>query len=105
MQLTKILLLAGLMLTTLALKPGNSPTNNVGKTIRESVKVPADLKAQGKKVEILFTTSQSGEVNFVLAKTNNSSLKKEIEKQFYTLRFAGLKENVVNSVTLNFKTL
>lgn len=56
-------------------------------------------------VEVLFTTDKSGQVNFVLAKTENKELKKEIEKQFMALSLKQVKSDVVNKVILNFKTI
>jgi hypothetical protein len=56
-------------------------------------------------VEVIFTTSENGRVNFVLAKTNDPILKKEIEKQFSLLTLPQLKQEVAHSVVLNFRTM
>lgn len=82
------------------------------KSIREYFKFPQVLLKHGiqsntenVKVEVLFTTNVNGKVNFVFAKTENMELKKEIENQFLQLNFKDLKSEVVNSVTLSFKTV
>jgi hypothetical protein len=73
------------------------------KTIKESIVFSTPVSDQ--KVEILFTTNNYGVVNFALAKTENASLKKQIEKQFTQLHLTNLKADVVYSIILNFKTL
>lgn len=107
--LKKGLLVTGLLLSSFILKPNNGTETQTlletEKTIKDSVKFPTGMQITDQKVEILFTTAQNGDVNFVLAKTNNTELKKEIEKQFYALHFQNLNTNAVNSVVLNFKTL
>ena len=87
-------------------------TGETEKTISGYFKFPQVLlpkyevkRKQTNKVEVLFTTDKIGKVNFVLAKTTNKELKQEIEKQFSHLQLAKLKQNVVHSVTLNFRTL
>ncbi|MCW3075481.1 MAG: hypothetical protein JWO32_90, partial [Bacteroidetes bacterium] len=97
-------LIAGLTLTSFTAKP-NGPLKETDtsneKVIKESLVFSASITEQ--KVEILFSTDQTGKVNFVFAKTNDAILKNKIEKQFYTLHFTELKQDVINSVTLNFK--
>jgi hypothetical protein len=56
-------------------------------------------------VEVVFTTSENGKVNFVLAKTDNSILKKQIEKQFSELTLSKIKSNVAYSIVFNIKTI
>lgn len=73
------------------------------KTIKESIVFTTPVSSQ--KVEILFTTSETGNVNFVLAKTEDSNLKIQIEKQFTHLHLSNLKADAVYSIILNFKTL
>ena len=73
------------------------------KTIKESIVFTSPISNQ--KVEILFTTNNNGEVNFVLAKTEDTTLKKQIETQFTHLHLTNLKADVVHSIILNFKTL
>lgn len=87
-------------------------TSETERTIRSYFKFPQVLlphyetkMAQENKVEVLFTTDKNGKVNFVLAKTSDPELKGEIEKQFSGLQLNKLKQNVVHSVILNFRTL
>jgi hypothetical protein len=117
LNLLKTLLITGLLLTTLTAVSNNTPssntvTNETEKTIRNYFKFPQILlphyevkSVQENKVEVLFTTDKTGKVNFVLAKTSDQQLKLEIEKQFSNLLLIKVKQNVVHSVTLNFKTL
>ena len=67
--------------------------------------VKENTKVEQNKVEVLFTTDKSGKVNFVLAKTENPALKKEIEKQFSALSLLQLKSGVVHKVVLSFRTI
>lgn len=113
----KISLLAGLILTSLAGWSNSTPnsgtvTSETERTIRSYFKFPQVLlphyetkTVQANRVEVLFTTDKSGKVNFVLAKTADPLLKEEIEKQFVTLQLNKVKQNVVHSVILNFRTL
>jgi hypothetical protein len=77
------------------------------KTIKEHVKFPNLILPvqKSEKVEVVFTTSENGKVNFVLAKTENAALKQSIEKQFSNLTLNQLKANVAYSIVFNFKTL
>jgi len=83
------------------------------KTIKNYFKFPQILMRPSqqngsilpKKVEVLFTTDKSGKVNFVLAKTENQLLKKEIEDEFSKLSLSKVCAEVVHSVVLNFQTL
>lgn len=69
-----------------------------------NVLVPVS-KTESTKVEVLFTTQEDGQVNFVIAKTYNEQLKKEIEKNFAKLVLKSIKPNVCYGVTLNLKTV
>lgn len=60
---------------------------------------------QNERVEIVFTTDEKGKVNFVLAKTKNTELKNQIEKQFSQITLNTLKANVAHSIVFNFKTI
>lgn len=77
------------------------------KTIKQYVKFPQLILPvqKNEKVEIVFTTGVNGKVDFVLAKTQNDILKKELEKQFLGLTLNKLKANVAYSIVFNFKTL
>jgi hypothetical protein len=107
-NLIKACMVIGLSLSCFIAKPntGNTETcAEVEKTIKESMKFTAGTSTGNHKVEVLFTTNKDGKVNFVFVKTKDLLLKQEIEKQFYNKHFTGLNTDVVNSVTLNFKTL
>jgi hypothetical protein len=112
----KTIFLTGLLLATLLVRPNNTPssgtvTNETEKTIRNYFKFPQVLipsmesKSRSSKIEVLFTTDKNGKVNFVLAKTQDQKLKSEIEKQFSNLCLEKIKQDVVHSVVLNFRTL
>ncbi|WP_317898655.1 hypothetical protein [Aurantibacillus circumpalustris] len=115
--LLKFSLILSLLFTTFVAFSHTDPskktvTEETEKTIRSYFKFPQVLlpsyetkSVQLNKIEVLFTTDKTGKVNFVMAKTLNKELKQEIEKQFSNLHLNKLKQNVVHSVTLNFKTL
>ena len=86
---------------------GNEVAVQTEKTIKEHVKFPKLILpvSQNEKIEVVFTTSANGNVDFVLAKTKNESLKKDIEQQFLGLTLNKLKANVAYSIVFNFKTL
>lgn len=87
---------------------GNDIATETEKTIKEHVKFPKlilPLQQQFQKVEVVFTTTENGNVDFVLAKTDNKEVKAEIEKQFSKLNLNKLKANVAYSIVLNFKTI
>jgi hypothetical protein len=115
-KLIRMYLVTVLILTTLVVVSNTTPssgsvTRETEKTIRNYFKFPQVLlpghetKSYENKIEVLFTTDKFGRVNFVLAKTDNAELKQEIEKQFLNLQLSKVKQNVVHSVTLNFRTL
>lgn len=70
------------------------------KNIKEHIVVAKQNVGHEQKVEILFTTNVDGRVNFVLAKTSNKELKKELEAQFNTISLPGFQPDAVNSVIL-----
>ena len=86
-----------------SLTPEKAILNEAERTIQSAFS-SRNFSPGEEKVEILFTTAENGIVNFVLAKTNDAALKKEIEKQFYTMNFPLFNTGCVNSVTLSFKT-
>lgn len=111
-RITKMVLVAGLVITALNVKPntvsGLSPDAiETEKTIKDYFKFPQIIVPvnESQKVEVLFTTNLNGKVDFVLAKTEDQNLKMEIEKQFLKLNLTKLKSDVVHSVTLNIKTV
>lgn len=115
--LIRLALLSGLIFSALFAMSTPLPTTNTAtaessKTIKAYFKFPQILVAReevksatSNSVEVLFTTNDKGCVTFVLAKTQNEELKREVEKQFYKLCLPKLKQEVVHSVVLNFKTL
>lgn len=107
--LTTIIIASGFIFFSLLANATTFPETiyktNSGRTIHSTLKVPATLCIINQKVEILFSTDDKGKVNFALAKTTNQLLKKEIEKQFYTMHFSDLKAEMINSVVVNFKTI
>ncbi len=111
-KITTLILMGGLLMISLAVKPntkaGISPAAiETEKTIKDYFKFPQIVIPvnESQKIEVLFTTNVNGHVDFVLAKTNDKSLRTEIEKQFSKLNLIKLKSNVVHSITLNIKTV
>ena len=108
-KVLKVTALVALTLGSFAVKAnnGNTLAGETEKTIKQHVSFPKLnlTPQQNEKVEIVFTTSESGKVDFVLAKTKNEILKKEIEKQFSSLTLNKLKANVAYSIVFNFKTI
>lgn len=108
-QLIKVTSVVALTLGSLFMK-ANTLSNGAEeseKTIKEHVKFPKLILPvqKNEKVEVVFTTAEDGKVNFVLAKTNNKTIKTEIEKQFHELILNKLKANVAYSIVFNFKTI
>lgn len=119
LQLLMSLVINGLALAAGTVPPTNTPTATPTKTtstapektIHDYIRFPqvlfpkTELKTIQNKVEVVFTTGDNGKVNFVLAKTEDALLKKEIEKQFTNLVLPQLKKDVAYSVVLRFKTV
>ena len=105
----KVTALVALTLGSFLLKANNTngAAGETEKTIKEHVKFPNLILPikQTEKVEVVFTTSENGKVNFVFAKTDNKEIKADIEKQFSQLTLTKLKANVAYSIVLNFKTI
>lgn len=113
-----VLLISGCSLNQLQAGTNHDPNEGPSASSKESEKairhyfkfpqvlVPVnETKSSAEnKVEVLFSTDSTGKVNFVLAKTENQALRKEIEKQFLALELKNLKSEVVHKVVLNFKT-
>lgn len=109
---SKVVLITALLISGLTVLPntnlGLSPeATETEKTIKDYFRFPQIVTPvnESQKVDVLFTTNLLGQVDFVLAKTINETLKSEIEKQFLKLNLTKLKSDVVHSVTLNIKTL
>lgn len=111
-----VLLITSIVFSTVLATANTGPSskatgNETEKTIHDYFKFPKILiprleeKGRMNKVEVLFTTDQNGNVNFVLAKTVDPALRSEIEKQFAGLRLKKVKQNVVHSVVLSFRTI
>lgn len=113
--LIKISLLAGLIFSTFLVRSNNDPAKGVStetaKTIRKYFKFPQVLlpqmesRSQATKIEVMFTTDKNGKVNYVSAKTNDRTLKQEIEKQFLGLHLENVKQEIPHSVVLSFRLL
>lgn len=105
----KLAVLAGFLFWAALARAGNghSVLSETEKQIKEQVKLETPIAAlhQSQAIEVIFTTNESGKVNFVLAKTNNSMAKQEVEKQFLRLQLSHLNANVAYSIVINFKTL
>ncbi len=115
-QITKSAFFTVLLFSSIVAFSGNTPKaegkkTDAEKTIRQFFKFPQVLapacqaKTLAQKVEVLFSTDKDGRVNFVLAKTEDTRLKKEIEKQFFAMRMSEMKPDMINSVVLSFIAL
>ena len=109
---TIILVTAGLFLSTnIDAKDNENPKSiliaDASKIIKEHIKFPNLLIHfnQEEKVNVVFTVNEIGDVNLVVANTQNESLKKSIETQFMKLKMDKLKANNAYSVVLNFKKI
>lgn len=87
--------------------PKTVTINEANKTIKQHIKFPDVLMhfGQEEKVNVVFTVSETGQVNLVIANTQNEMLKKSIESQFIKLILINLKANNAYSVVFNFKTI
>lgn len=77
---------------------------SVQQTIMQSVSLPAELKNPGFKqnVKVAFMMNAAGNVDVVVARTENQLLKQSIENQFKQLCFSGLQAGVTYNVEINF---
>ncbi len=84
---------------------GNENIIETQNTIRQHISFPNIILpiTKTEKVEVVFTTDEKGKVNFVLAKTENDVLKKQIEKQFSEMTLTKIKSNVAYSIVFNIK--
>lgn len=87
------------------LPAGQASIIETQQTIRQHISFPNIILPIGKteKVEVVFTTDDKGKVNFVIAKTENEVLKKQIEKQFSEMILTKIKSNVAYSIVFNIK--
>ncbi|MBK6836208.1 MAG: hypothetical protein IPG89_18880 [Bacteroidetes bacterium] len=111
---TKVIKTSAVLLFTFSAFLANANNSNeselkteASKTITQQINLSelSFVAKQNERVEIVFTTSEDGKVNFVLAKTKNAELKNQIEKQFSQLTLSKLKANVAHSIVFNFKTI
>ncbi|MCD6017187.1 MAG: hypothetical protein K0S53_308 [Bacteroidetes bacterium] len=81
--------------------------SEANKAIKEHIKFPNLLMHfnQEEKVNVVFTVNETGQVNLVIANTQNEILKKSIEAQFMKLKLEHLKADNAYSVVFNFKTI
>ncbi len=88
-------------------KPLGTDVESASRLIKEQVKFSNYATYQGheEKVNVVFTVNEAGQVNLVIANTENPSLKKDIEEQFLKLSLKQLKANNAYSIQFNFKTL
>ncbi len=90
-------------------KPLETDAGSASRIIKEHVKFPAinlnHYQGHEEKVNVVFTVNEAGQVNLVIANTENQGLKKAIEEQFLTLSLKQLKANNAYSIQFNFKTL
>jgi hypothetical protein len=96
-----ILFCAGTMVSNAMVKTPNS----ISTEIQENIKLEKQVVTKNERVEVLFTTNQNGDINFVMVKTENKALKGEIEKQFSSFNFKTLKSETVHSIILNIKLI
>ncbi|MBK7309208.1 MAG: hypothetical protein IPI93_00060 [Sphingobacteriaceae bacterium] len=86
---------------------GNENIIETQKEIKQHISFPNIILPLNRteKVEVVFTTAENGKVNFVLAKTDNDVLKKQIEKQFAEMTLTKIKSNVAYSIVFNIKKI
>jgi hypothetical protein len=109
----KVIKAAALMVLSLgslflSASTGKEDAADTERTIKEHILFPKlilPVQQQNQKVEVIFTTGKDGQVNFVLAKTEDKNIRSEIEKQFSRLILNKLKADVAYSVILNIKTI
>ena len=76
----KLSLIIAICICGLVAKANVKTPNVISNEILEGIKIEKQFINQNQKVEILFTTNLNGDVNFALAKTNNSNLKQPSSK-------------------------
>jgi len=88
-------------------KPLETETGSASRIIKEHMKFPNHTlyNVSEAKVNVVFTVDEAGQVNLVIANTENQGLKKAIEDEFRKLSLKQLKANNAYSIQFNFKTL
>lgn len=86
---------------------GQEDITETQRIIKQHISFPNNVVSATKteKVEVVFTTDEVGKVNFVLAKTDNELLKKQMEKQFAEMTLTKIKSNVAYSIVFNIKKI
>lgn len=109
MNSVKKTIIAGLILSTLSSSAlaNNGDQTTAEKEIQKHLAITNTSlsKKDNMKVDVVFTTQEDGHVNFVIAKTDNEQLKKEVEDRFSKIVLKTIKPNVCYGITLNLKTL
>lgn len=86
-------------------KEAEKPTRSYFKFPQILLPVKEKQKVELNEVEVVFSTDKNCKVIFVMAKTENQELKKEIEKQFLELQVNHLPSDVLHKVVLHFRTI
>jgi endo-beta-N-acetylglucosaminidase D len=89
-------------LNSIAGNNSNITSANIQKEIQLHLTVKVE---QSQKVEVVFTTDETGKVNLAIAKTDNAELKKSIEANFLSLHFGGIKNNTAYSIVINLQVI
>ena len=104
-KLSMIVFLLALSFTRVAMagddKNGLKALSN---KVQRFIKTPEALKGQGstQKITIYFSVNANGDVIDVIAGTENTAVKKDLENQFSCMNFKGLKPDVTNSIDVVF---
>lgn len=104
------MILGFIFLSSVTFALGNDGNENIietQRTIKQHISFPNIILPidRTEKVEVVFTTDEKGKVNFVIAKTENEILKKQIEKQFTEMTLTKIKSNVAYSIVFNIKKI
>ncbi len=108
-----IILIATGILFTINVNANNQPLKNkiieVGsvKNIKNYFTFPAFINETNHNqiVKVVFTVSETGNVNLAIANTNNIEIKQAIESQFLKLKLNDLKANNAYEIQFHFKTI
>lgn len=87
-----------------ATKESEKPSRSYFKFPQILLPVKEKQKVELNEVEVVFSTDKNCKVIFVMAKTEDKELKKEIEKQFLELHVNQLPSDVLHKVVLHFRT-
>jgi hypothetical protein len=107
-SLAKTLGIAALVLGSFTIRAGegNDAAQRTQNTIKSGISFPnLSQPIKNEKVKVVFTTNETGQVTYCLAKTPNAELKKALEAQFKKFRLVDTQANVAYTVVINLKTL